>query len=320
MKKKLKLRKQVYYVVIIIILLIIAGCWGVKKYNQYIYEQSYEYKLQQVGYTLDDTKTLISKLNDETLEYILTIRLDERLVSLVQEVYFIPSKFQEYYDYIKNNKKVQIHDVVAIINSKVNNDYYSLDLKTDMSKEEAIIVNKYYQMDSNYEPDDLVNVSLDYSWGDYGSIRVRQVVMDAFLNMWQKANAEGIYLMISSAYRSYAEQEIVYNNYKENYGEDYADSIAARPGFSEHQTGLAIDIFSKTNSNRNTFKDSDAAHWLVANAYKYGFILRYPEDKVSLTGYNYESWHFRYVGAEIASYIQEHDITFEEYYAYFLDK
>ena len=216
MKKKLKLRKQVYYVVIIIILLIIAGCWGVKKYNQYIYEQSYEYKLQQVGYTLDDTKTLISKLNDETLEYILTIRLDERLVSLVQEVYFIPSKFQEYYDYIKNNKKVQIHDVVAIINSKVNNDYYSLDLKTDMSKEEAIIVNKYYQMDSNYEPDDLVNVSLDYSWGDYGSIRVRQVVMDAFLNMWQKANAEGIYLMISSAYRSYAEQEIVYNNYKEN--------------------------------------------------------------------------------------------------------
>ena len=89
MKKKLKLRKQVYYVVIIIILLIIAGCWGVKKYNQYIYEQSYEYKLQQVGYTLDDTKTLISKLNDETLEYILTIRLDERLVSLVQEEYFI---------------------------------------------------------------------------------------------------------------------------------------------------------------------------------------------------------------------------------------
>ena len=189
-----------------------------------------------------------------------------------------------------------------------------------MSKEDAILVNKYYQIDSSYEPDDLVTVSMDYSWGDYGSIVVRKIVMDNFLNMWHAANNEGIYLMISSAYRSYQEQETVYNNYKDSYGEDYANEIAAKPGYSEHQTGLAIDIFSKTNSNRKTFKDSDAAHWLVNNAYKYGFILRYPEDKVDLTGYSYESWHFRYVGPEIAEYIQNNNITFEEYYAYFLDK
>ena len=100
----------------------------------------------------------------------------------------------------------------------------------------------------------------------------------------------------------------------------YADSIASRPGASEHQTGLTLDIFSKDNSNKNTFKDTEVFKWLKDNSYKFGFILRYPEDKVKVTGYGYESWHYRYVGKKIAKYIYENNITFEEYYAYFIEK
>ena len=180
-----------------------------------------------------------------------------------------------------------------------------------------MLVNKYYLLSKDYIPSDLVTISKDYSWGD--DQKVRKVAMDAFIEMWNAAKENGYYLMISSSYRTYEEQEIVYNNYQKQ-GSKYADSIAARPGASEHQTGLTLDIFSKTNSNRKTFKDSEEAKWLKENSYKYGFILRYPEDKVNVTGYNYESWHFRYVGKKIAKEVYEKNITFDEYYAYYIEK
>lgn len=155
-----------------------------------------------------------------------------------------------------------------------------------------------------------------------GSQKTRKVVYDAFLEMWESANDEtGIWLMVNSSYRDYASQKEVYDNYASSKkSEKYADSIAARPGHSEHETGLALDIFTKTSSNKNTFKDTDAFVWLKENSYKYGFILRYPSDKVDITGYDFESWHYRYVGKDIAQYIYDNNITFDEYYAYNLDK
>lgn len=319
MKKKYRVKSQVWYTLVIIIFLIIGGIYGYKKYQEYQYHKTYEYKLTEMGYPLEDAQLFNEKLDSKDLDYILSIRKDNTIASILKEKYFIKAKFQEYYNYHLENKKEDITKVVAIINSKVDHEYYSLSLKTDMSKGDAIIVNKYYTLANDYVPDDLVKVPMDYAWGEYGSIVVRQVAYDAFLNMWQAAQAEGYYLMISSAFRTFQEQEIVFNNYKNSYGEDYALSIAAKPGYSEHQTGLALDIFTKTNSNRTTFKDSEAAKWLANNAYKFGFILRYPSDKVDLTGYSYEAWHFRYVGKDIAKYIYENKITFEEYYAYFLD-
>lgn len=318
--KRRKLKKQVYYFLFFIVIAIIGAIYGLKQYKQYKYEQTYEYKLTEHGYTLEEAKTLDKKLTDKDLEFILSIRKTSTLVDLVNEEYFISKNFNDYYSYYLKHKKEDFANIIAIINTKVNNDYYSLDLQTDMSKGDAIIVNKYYRLDNSYSPDDLVTVPMDYAWGEEGSIVVRKVAYEAFLNMWQGAKEAGHYLMISSAYRSYQEQEIVYNNYKNTYGEDYANKIAAVPGYSEHQTGLAIDVFTKTNSNRKTFKDSEAAKWLADNAYKYGFILRYPEDKVKYTGYDYESWHFRYVGKDIAKEVFDKDITFDEYYAYYLDK
>ena len=95
-----------------------------------------------------------------------------------------------------------------------------------------------------------------------------------------------------------------------------ADTYSARPGSSEHQTGLAVDI----NAADDWFNNTKEAKWLANNAYKYGFILRYPKGKEYITGYQYESWHYRYVGEKVAKYIYEHDITYEEYYATFILK
>ena len=137
--------------------------------------------------------------------------------------------------------------------------------------------------------------------------------------MWNAAQDEGIYLIVNSSFRSYAEQDELYETYKDSYGTIEADSLASRPGYSEHQTGLAIDIFSKDNTSTKTFKESNAYAWLLENSYKYGFILRYPEGKEDITGYTFEPWHYRYIGKKDAKKVHELNITYEEYYAYYIE-
>ena len=132
--------------------------------------------------------------------------------------------------------------------------------------------------------------------------------------MHEDASKEDIYLMINLGYRSYDDQEALYNKYEKTYGTYEADKLTARPGFSEHQSGLALDIFEINNSNYSTFKNTPACKWLKENAYKYGFILRYTEDTEKITGFSSEDWHYRYVGKNIAKLIYDNNITLEEYY------
>lgn len=318
--KKLRLKKEVYYVLGVLLFLVIGLIYGLNKYQEYKYHQSYEYKLLEHGYNDDEVKTILNKFeSNKDLDFFLNNDANQNYVKLLKEKYFLKKNFDQYISYMKEHKKLDTSSIVRNINIHLDKDFYEIKLSTDTSKDTSMLVNKYYLLSENYEPDDLVYISQNYAWGDKNSQRVRQVVYDAFLEMWDAAKENGYYLMISSSYRTYQEQEIVYNNYKKQ-GSKYADSIAARPGASEHQTGLTLDIFSKTNNNRSLFKDSEEATWLKNNDYKYGFILRYPEDKTNITGYNYESWHFRYVGKKIAKYIFENNITFDEYYAYFIEK
>ncbi|MEG1506539.1 MAG: D-alanyl-D-alanine carboxypeptidase family protein [Bacilli bacterium] len=321
MAKKRKLKKSIWVVLILLIIVIGASIYGYKKYQEYLYEQTYEYKLLTHGYNMEETKLLENVFNeDRELDNILTIEKSDKIISLLKEKYFIKKNYQDYLTYIEKNKNKKLEDVVRTINTKINNKHYTLDLKTDMSKGTSILVNKYYQLDSTYKPDDLVTISTNYSWGELGDNQTRQVTYDAFLNMWQGAKDAGYYLMVNSSFRTYQSQEEIFNYYKETKGEKYADSLAARPGYSEHQSGLALDIFSKQNTNKKTFKDSETAKWLKENSYKYGFILRYPEEITYITGYDFEAWHYRYVGNEIAEFIFKNNISFEEYYAFYLDK
>ena len=320
MATRRKLKKQVYYVIGIVILIIALGIFGIVKYKEYKYQQTNEYKLLEHGYNDSEVARILEEFSDqEYIDYLLNNEKNSNIVSLLDEKYYLAKNFYSYIDYMNENSDLDLSSIIRNINIHLDKDFYEVAYDTDTSLDTAMLVNKYYLLSSDYAPDDLVTVPQTYSWGDAGSQQVREVAYTAFLDMWNAAEEEGYYLMINSSYRSYADQETVYNNYKNSSGERYADSIAARPGSSEHQTGLAIDVFSRTNTNRNTFTDSAEAIWLAENSYKFGFILRYPEDKVDITGYSYESWHFRYVGEDIATYIYENDITLEEYYAYFLE-
>ncbi len=146
---------------------------------------------------------------------------------------------------------------------------------------------------------------------------VRKMDKEAALaleEMFNAAKADGITLLGVSGYRSYEIQKSVYESNVKRNGQSHADKYSARPGASEHQTGLAMDMLSTEYSSLNAgFENTKAFKWLEANAYKYGYILRYPSGKESITGYNYEPWHYRYVGKEASEEITKNKLTLEEY-------
>lgn len=311
--KRRKLKVIPIIIALIILVLIIYGIvYAVKTIN---YHKTYEYKLRQVGYNKEEVVSL-ETLTDETKEYLLTIEYNKDILSLMNEKYFIEKNLKKYLDYLDNSDK-NITDVVALVNVGANNDWYTNTKKTDLSKGILMLTNKFYSLDNSYNSDDMVKISNTYSFGNEQMLTSE--TFDAFLNMWNAAKKEGLNLIINSSYRSYEDQEEVYEYYKQTLGEEEADKRAARPGFSEHQTGMAIDI-QTYGSRASTFEEFDEFKWLSENAHKFGFILRYPKDKEYLTGYEYESWHYRYVGVEAATYIYENNITFDEYYAYFVEK
>lgn len=319
MATRRKLKKEVYLFIGIIIVIVGGVIFGINRFKEYQYHKTNEYKLLNLGYSNDEVDFLLDLNDDEIIKYVLSQEKNSKIINILNEKYFLTKNFNLYIEYMNNNKDLSSSEIVRDINIHLDKDFYEDTEKANTTLDTTLLVNKHYLLDKDYIPDDLVNVSQNYAWGEVGSQKVREVAYNAFLDMWNAANEEGYYLMINSSYRSYEDQEIVYNNYKNSSGERFADSIAARPGSSEHQTGLALDIFSKTNTNKNTFSQTDEAKWLKENAHNFGFILRYPEDKVDITGYSFESWHYRYVGKDIATYIYENDITYEEYYAYFLE-
>jgi len=169
-----------------------------------------------------------------------------------------------------------------------------LDLVAKVLDEPAIffsLVDKSHALAPDYEPDDLVNLK-DYSltvlWGD---LLVRKAIMPAALDMANAAKADGATLVFSSGYRSFEYQKSVYAREVKTYGQEMADRESARPGASQHQLGTAIDFGSITD----TFAQTRAGKWLAAHAWEYGFSLSYPQGYESITGYRYESWHYRYI-------------------------
>jgi D-alanyl-D-alanine carboxypeptidase len=136
--------------------------------------------------------------------------------------------------------------------------------------------------------------------------------------MFAQALTDGYSLMLGSGYRSSNLQQIYFSSSAGSIGEDAANKYIARPGQSEHQTGLAVDIstVSRQCYLDECFADTSDGQWLFENSYKYGFILRYPEDKVALTGYQYEPWHYRYVGIDLATALYNSNLTLDEAWPY----
>ncbi|MBQ7688730.1 MAG: M15 family metallopeptidase [Clostridia bacterium] len=193
--------------------------------------------------------------------------------------------------YTKNNYKLAEKDGVTYVVS----DYgYTL------------IANKTYSLPASYtpyafkgaepEPDSLLGLT--------------EECRAAFSDLQSGAKKDGVSIWLLSGYRSYNRQKRLYNNYAGRDGYAAADKYSARPGHSEHQTGLAMDV----NSLSSSFAGTKEGRWLAANAHKYGFIIRYAKNKEAQTGYIYEPWHIRYVGKDLAAAIYHSGLCLEEFF------
>ena len=182
-----------------------------------------------------------------------------------------------------------------------------------------LLTNKDNPLSADYLPSDLVTITVPTK----RKLELRSSAAMALEAMFREMEADGVTdIFVTSAYRSYDYQKNLYDKYLGEYmaaGLSYeeavkkVDSDTARPGYSEHQTGLSVDFFTSTMAKLEDFESTEACKWLKENAWRFGFILRYPSDKTSTTGYAYESWHYRFVGVEAASEIHRKGWCFEEY-------
>lgn len=244
----------------------------------------------------------------------ITNSYSSRLVEIVQSPYFIKKRLNRYLEYMTSRDIEDILLVVQSVNCNLDLDNYHE--KADITKESLMLVNSFYSLDKNYTTE---LVLMEEGYSNYSDSRLNFEAYEHFKKLVDDSEREGYHIRNNSSYRSYLQQEELYNQYLQDYGIEYTEKYVSKPGYSEHQTGYALDVGVLKKFSSTKFENTKEFLWMRDNSYKYGFILRYPKEGRKLFGYGYEPWHYRYVGVDAATYIHEHNITFEEYYSYFVE-
>ena len=206
------------------------------------------------------------------------------------------------------SQKDLIVDVVEYVGDLINPITAKADI-VENPDDVTVLVNKLHEIPKGWKPDDLEDVIDCHQ-------QLRQEANEAYTKFYQAAKAKGIAIYTISGYREPETQQLYWDNSVKVFGEEHAIQYNAYPRRSEHELGLCVDISYTTEGDRLSEKVADSAlgKFIESDAYKYGFILRYPQDKVRITGYSYEPWHIRYVGVDLATKLHNENITLEEYY------
>lgn len=280
-------------------------------------KETVETKLEKLNYSNNDIELIKKYVSEDNIDYIITYNPDKKTtLNFINETYYIDEYLQKYLEYYNNNQNKTTAEIITIINTHTDKTFYQNDIKTDTTLGKYVILNKYYYADNTYPSKDIISVPGKYHINGT-SIKLNKECYEAFLKMYNDAYKAGYGFKLKSAYRSYDTQVDTYNYWKSKDGQKKADTYSARAGHSEHQTGYAFDI-RDYDYEFEDYSKSASFTWVSKNAHKYGFILRFPKGKEHITGYQYESWHYRYCGIECATYIYENNITYEEYYEYFI--
>ena len=281
--------------------------------------------LLSLGYKNDEINLFYEKLPDN-INVITSNEYDKNISNYLTLSYFNIDNLDRYIKYENNDNKFtsvydtntikdnyNYEDTVTFVNAYLDKDYYTNDIVLSKEEEKKIdvIVNKYYKLSKDYEPDDLTKIDSKFASGS--NQRLRKEAAIKFEEMAAEALKNGYKIYAGSTYRSYDYQLGLYNRYVAKDGFDEAETYSARAGYSEHQLGLAVDII---NGKWEYLSENDEEYeWLIDNSYKYGFILRYPRGKEYITGYVFEDWHFRYLGIDLATKVYNSKLTYDEYVA-----
>lgn len=215
-------------------------------------------------------------------------------------------KLAEYQNFAGLHPEFDLSEIVWRVNAGLNRPFYDGIFQYPSDFVNPLLVNKYYKLPPQFRPSKLVNL--------FGGQQVTPETKAAFDEMAMDAADEGQTLALRSAYRSIGDQAYIYKQYLKTDSQETVDTYSARSGHSEHHTGRAIDLCGVLNRDFSAFEKTSESLWINENAWKYGFIVRYPIGAGDITGYKYEPWHITYVGREIASFMHEHEIlTLEEY-------
>ncbi len=287
-------------------------------------EKLYLEEYYQIEYTnINNFSTTINKLldkkyNSEEINYIINNK--KEYLNIILNMNYIDilafkdipnfniKNLDRYLNYQEEYKEYDLKTVVTYVNIGLDKEGYSE--YTEYTKKEAqnditILVNKYHKLPDDYVPSDLV--SLSYSSSYY----LRKEAAEAFEKLTNAGILDGVIFYPFSPYRSYDLQDRLYTGYVARDGQKAADTYSARPGFSEHQLGLAVDVRSSTLPDNLT---PEHYEWMLNNSYKYGFIVRYPKGCQHITQFMEEPWHLRYLGVEVATKVHDSGLTYDEYY------
>lgn len=290
---------------LLVLFVLVKSCQGIA------YNFTNECRIYRLGYPIDQARALAAVLSDEQADSLI-VRDEHDTIAypLLSERYFIAKNFDRYLAYHKVDTTLSaLKDIVAIVNVGRDLDHETVTVPCDTSKGQLMLVNGRHYLDENYKPDSLVQFQKTYC---YEEQRALGDVVQAFMAMQQECKKQtDAQLMVNSAYRSYQQQIGTYKRNEKGY--------AARAGSSEHQTGLALDVTSLQHPMRWPFDTSKEGVWMREHCHEFGFILRYPQKQANVMGYNYEPWHLRYVGKETAKRVHDEDITYDEYYAYYIE-
>lgn len=273
--------------------------------------QRYLNLYQTINRSVEDIILLVNHNVDqkEGINYALACKI-------LKEPYYMEKNFERYIAYFNVCEACDFSTLIAIVNVNGDKEPYTDSKRADLNQNETILVNRYHYLEENDIPE---LVLVDLKDCKMKNVKMNPEAYQAYQKMRDDAIAQGNTIMINgnNAYRDYNEQSKVFDWYVTCYDYEVALQYACKPGYSEHQTGLAVDIMFNFKGNQSySYKDYQ---WLIDNSWKYGFILRFPEGKERITKNSYEPWHYRYVGVQIATFLHDHDLTFDEYYHYYLE-
>lgn len=259
--------------------------------------------LQYKNYSTEEINNILGKLSDNNIKKLIELPYQD-LKNYVDYKNFNIDNIKRYESYKVLNQDLEYNDIITKVNLNLDKEFYSEYVDIKNPDEITVLVNKFNKLSSNYVPSDLT--ALSYS----SAYKMRKEAAESFDKLQAYGLTQGVSFYPYSAYRSYESQKIIYNRYVSYDGVKNADTYSARAGYSEHQTGLAVDIKSTGYSELI----NKHYNWLKENSYKYGFIIRYIKDNENITGYQEEPWHLRYIGEQHATKVHDLNITYDEYY------
>ena len=271
---------------------------------------NYHTKLKELGYDLETQRSLMKQLSLDDFGVLADNQLEWNQVEPYLSINGrLIEDLPQYVESDLEPVEAVMNISYSIIDSRNSSDRkYVLEDPSNT----ALLIKKGFSISKDYVPENLVEVNIPTATTNN---KMRSDAAKALETMYEDAKKEGLILAVNSAYRSYEEQQKIYDEYFRIYDEVTAASLVAVPGTSEHQLGLSVDLTSQSviDGQYGVFGSTPEYQWVIKNAYKYGFILRYPSDKIDITGIANEPWHYRYVGVKLATKLYEEGLTLEEY-------